>query len=168
MGRFASSKRRAGNRCIRAEGTTTPWGTVWCHWLQSDGVCRAPCSAAHSSHEKNPTLTFALCPSQCWEATGLPNTSLQSILVSALTVPTRAKFDIGLTTIGFLQCLKIASNRFCKSRRLCVCVCCVSGPWQGCHHETLLPSRWCQSSSWNQQIVCSHSFLFYCKAQVNN
>lgn len=113
---------------------------LWCRWLRNVRVCRAPCLAAQSSHE-NPALTLASCPSQHWEAAGLPNTSLQSILVSALTVPTCAKFDIGFTTIGFLQCLKIASDRFCKSRRLCVCVCCVSVHWQGYHHKTLLPSQ---------------------------
>lgn len=157
-GGFASSGHRAGNRCIGGAASRLVSLTPKYQGLQGPLFGRTvitwkPC--AHISTVPQPALGSRRTPRH--------KPTKHPCLCSSC--PIRAKFDIEFTTIGFLQCLKIASDRFCKSQRLRVCW--VSVPRQGYCHETLLPSRWCQSSSWNQKIVCSHSFLFCCKAHVN-
>lgn len=91
------------------------------HIGHSTGAAEPPVPAPEKPQERQGELgtTAALARQR------LPHRSLCQTSHPRLrsSLPTCAKSDVGFTTVGFLQCLKIASDRFCKSRRprvLCV------------------------------------------------
>lgn len=86
------------------------------HWC-----CQAPGASPKKPHERQGELaTVVDLARQHPPHRSLCQTSHPRLRSS---LPTCAKSDVGFTTVGFLQCLKIASDRFCKSRRprvLCI------------------------------------------------